>query len=84
MTDRVSPRYHDGTGALHEVRLERTPGGRWRVLDVGPHGAELVEELTGRDDGRSQAEALARDYAAQAQLAARGGPDGDREMVWAA
>jgi hypothetical protein len=84
MTHSVNPRYHDGAGALHEIRFERTAGGRWRVLDVGPHGAELVEELTGRDDGRSQAEALARDYATQAQLAARGGPEDDREMVWAA
>jgi hypothetical protein len=84
MTRSINLRYHDGAGALHEIRLEHTPGGGWRVLDVGPHGAELVEELTGRDDGRPQADALARDYATQAQLAARFGPEDDREMVWAA
>jgi hypothetical protein len=54
------------------------------VLDVGPYGAELVEELCDRNDGRPQAEALARDYARQAQFAARGGADGDREIVRAA
>jgi hypothetical protein len=84
MTHSVNPRYRDGSGALHEIRLERMPGGCWRVLDIGPHGAELVEELTGRDDGRPQAVALARDYATQAQLVARGGVEEDGGMVWAA
>jgi hypothetical protein len=84
MTHAVNPCYHDGAGALHEVRVKRTPGGSWRVLDVGPRDTELVEELTGRDDGRSQAEALARDYATQAQLAAQGRTEDDREIGWAA
>jgi hypothetical protein len=76
-------RYRDGAGAVHEIRVECAPGGCWRVLDVGPRGAELVEELSGRDDGRPQAVALARDYVTQAQLAARGGHD-DRGMARAA
>jgi hypothetical protein len=84
MAHSVGPRYYDGAGARHHIRVERSPGGCWRVLDVGPDGAELVEELTGRDDHRPQAEALARDYATQAQLWARGGAGDDHELVWAA
>ena len=60
-----------------------TPCGFWRVLDVGPTGTRLVEELTGCDDERPQAEALARDYAQQAELTARG-TDDEHDVVWAA
>ena len=49
MPHSVTPRYRDSAGVLHHVWLERSPSGCWRVLDVGPRGAELVEELTGRD-----------------------------------
>jgi hypothetical protein len=73
-------RYRDRAGAEHEIRIERAPSGRWRVLD----GDRPVEELTGSDDHRPQAEALARDYAAQATLAARGGRDDEHEIDWAA
>ena len=84
MPHSVTPRYRDSAGVLHHVWLERSPSGRWRVLDVGARGAELVEELTDRDDRRPQAEALARDYATQAQIAARGTTDGDHGLVAAA
>jgi hypothetical protein len=83
MRPSAGPRYRDGAGAVHEIRVRRTRGGSWRVLDVGPVGVRLVEELSGREDDRPQAEALARDYAVQAQLWARGGPDDD-ELAWAA
>jgi hypothetical protein len=76
--------YHDAAGVLHAIRLEEAPGGRWRMLDVGPHGAALVEELSGPNDGQPQAEALARDYAAQAQLATRGATEDEHEKTWAA
>jgi hypothetical protein len=84
MADSDGPGYYDGAGALHQIRIECSPDGCWRVLDVGADGAELVEELTGRDDHRPQAEALARDYATQAQLRARGGSDDAHELGWAA
>src|SRR4051812_30044618 len=80
----LTARYRDAAGTLHQMRLERAPNGCWRVLDVGPAGAHLVEELTGCDDHRPQAEALARDYAQQAEIAAHGRPDDDQEVVWAA
>ena len=77
-------RYRDRAGAEHKIRIARAPSGAWRVLDIGPGGERLVEELTGSDDHRPQAEALARDYAEQAALTARGGRDDERESVWAA
>jgi hypothetical protein len=84
MTHSLTARYRDAAGITHHMRVERSPSGYWRVLDVGPTGAQLVEELTGYDDHRPQAEALARDYAQQAELAARGGRDDDVEVIWAA
>ena len=82
MPHRLTPTYRDATGAVHHVRVEPAPCGCWRVLDVGPAETRLVEELTGCDDERPQAEALARDYAQQAELAARG--DDEHDIVWAA
>jgi len=84
MPHELTPRYRDAGGALHHVCVDRAPCGFWRVLDVGPHGARLIEELTGCDDQRPQAEALARDYAEQAELAARGGREDEHDSVWAA
>ena len=83
MTARLRARYRDAAGDTHSMRLERSPSGNWRVIDVGPAGETLVEELTGFDDRRPQAEALARDYAEQADLAARGGRE-DVDVTWAA
>ena len=86
----LTARYRDAAGHDHRLRLERAPSGRWRVLDDGPAGQELVEELCGHDDHRPQAEALARDYAEQAALAACGERPADREeqdegsLRWAA
>jgi hypothetical protein len=82
MADTLTARYRDAAGVEHRMRLERSPSGCWRVLDVGPHESVLVEELSGRDDHRPQADALARDYATQAELAARVAHAADD--VWAA
>jgi hypothetical protein len=84
MPHHLSARYRDAAGVEHRMRLERSPEGRWRVLDESPAGVRLVEELTGCEDHRPQAEALARDYAQQAELAARGDADDEPEIVWAA
>jgi hypothetical protein len=84
----LTARYRDAAGRDHQLRLEHAPCGRWRVLDVGPGGERLIEELCGHDDRRAQAEALARDYAQQAALAARGQRPADRDdddvLRWAA
>ena len=85
MVKQLTAHYRDGAGVEHQMRIERSPTGRWRVLDITAAGARVVEELTGHDDHRPQAEALARDYAEQAALAARGRPEGDEDdVVWAA
>jgi hypothetical protein len=85
MPHELSARYRDAAGIEHHMRLERAPNGYWRVLDASPAGIELVEELTGHDDRRPQAEALARDYATQAEVAAHGPHDDDQDdVVWAA
>ena len=84
MPHELTPRYRDASGALHHVCVDRAPCGFWRVLDVGPTATRLVEELTGCDDERPQAEALARDYAQQAGVVGPGGDDDEHEIVWAA
>jgi hypothetical protein len=85
MPQQLSARYRDAAGVEHRMRLERSTAGRWRVLDESPAGVRLVEELTGYEDRRPQAEALARDYARQAALPACGRADeDDDDAAWAA
>jgi hypothetical protein len=67
MSHPVTARYRAADGGEHEVVVERTPEGRWRVLDVADTDVAIVETLTGHDDRHAQAEALARDYAAEQQ-----------------
>src|SRR3954454_10079163 len=59
--------YHARDGSQHDVLVLTTPVGRWRILDTSDHEVVHVETLTGEDDRLSQATALARDYAAEAQ-----------------
>lgn len=59
--------YRHADGSRHEVLVHRTPEGDWQVLDTSPAGTSVVETLSGVTDGRAQAQALARDYAATAQ-----------------
>jgi hypothetical protein len=54
--------YVDADGAGHEVLVRDTPVGDWQVLDTCAAETRVVETLDGREDGRPQAEALARDY----------------------
>lgn len=58
--------YRHPDGSRHEVVVHRTPEGDWQVHDTSPAGTSVVETLSGLTDGRPQAEALARDYAATA------------------
>ncbi len=56
--------YRDASGARHELVVRETPDGGWRVLDLDleTETAWVIETLTGEEDGRPQAEAIARDY----------------------
>ena len=60
-------RYRARDGTDHHVIVERTPEGRWRVLDTVTDRVVVVETLTGHDDRQAQARALALDYAAEQQ-----------------
>ena len=55
--------YHDAAGIPHEVVVQQTRDG-WRVLDVdgAARRARVIDTLDSPDDGRPQAEAIARDY----------------------
>ena len=61
----VTARYRATDGGEHQVVVQRTREGRWRVLDVADSDVAVVETLTGHDDRLAQAEALARDYASE-------------------
>jgi hypothetical protein len=67
MPDPITAHYRTADGREHNVVVQRTPEGRWRVLDVADTQTAVVETLTGHDDRRAQAEALARDYATEQQ-----------------
>jgi len=56
--------YRDADGAHHELVVCESADGGWHVLDVDVKGetAQLVDALSGDQDGRPQAEAIARDY----------------------
>jgi hypothetical protein len=67
MTHPVTARYRARDGTNHLVTASRTAEGRWCVLDSVADGAIVVETLTGHDDRKAQAQALALDYAAEQQ-----------------
>jgi hypothetical protein len=56
--------YRDVDGARHELVVRETADGGWHVLDldVESETAHVIETLADGEDGRPQAEAIARDY----------------------
>jgi hypothetical protein len=56
--------YRDADGARHELVVRETADGGWHVLDldVEAETARVIDTLTDDQDGRPQAEAIARDY----------------------
>lgn len=64
MTEPTIGTYRDAGGAEHQLVVDRTADGGWRVLDLDPGSetAHVVETLAVDQDGRPQAEAIARDY----------------------
>ncbi len=55
MPNPATARYCDAAGGWHDVVVRQTAEDAW----------EIVDTLRGYDDGRPQAAAVARDYAAQ-------------------
>jgi hypothetical protein len=66
--------YRDADGTRHELVVRESADGDWRVLDldVEAETAHVVETLAGEEDGRPQAEAIARDYLTTVQAASAG------------
>jgi hypothetical protein len=58
--------YRDGDGRGHEVSVRHIAASGWTVLDrhVEADTGHVVDALTDGQDGRPQAEAIARDYLA--------------------
>jgi hypothetical protein len=56
--------YRDAVGAMHKLVVREIADGCWQVLDldVDADTAHVIDELAGDQDGRPQAEAIARDY----------------------
>jgi hypothetical protein len=71
-------RYRDADGTVHDIVVRRSPQGAWEILDTSPAHTHLVDSLSGFDDGRPEAEAVARDYASQQQ---RPRPPGDSDEL---
>jgi hypothetical protein len=83
--------YRDRDGAVHWVLIRRTSDGDWEVVDAGGDVARVVDVLDGCEDGRAQAEAVARDYVTAGRFASwagrltsedvsqKGGADGHRD-----
>ena len=72
--------YRDADGARHELVVRETAEGDWHVLDLDvTETAHVVDALAGDQDGRPQAEAVARDYLTTVgRLEPRGGTGGRR------
>ena len=63
MSDSEIGSYHDADGARHKLVVRQTADD-WQVLDIDVSSdmAHVVDALARDQDGRPQAEAIARDY----------------------
>jgi hypothetical protein len=64
--------YHDTAGIRGELLVRQARGG-WQVLDLdtAANRARVIDTLESPDDGRPQAEAIARDYLTTVEDSAR-------------
>ena len=64
MTEPEIGSYRDADGARHTLVVRQTADGDWHVLDIDvtSDAAHVVDALASDEDGRAQAEAIARDY----------------------
>jgi hypothetical protein len=65
MSNPIVARYQDARGIQHEVVVRKATAGAWEVVDISVRETRLIETLPGVDEGRGEAEAIARDYACQ-------------------
>jgi hypothetical protein len=82
MPNPETARYRDAAGGWHDVVARKTAEDAWEIVDVAAECTRIVDTLRGYDDGRPQAAAVARDYAAQRHhepvKGLRPGPDPER------
>jgi hypothetical protein len=57
--------YRDTDGGRYDLVVRETAGGDWHVLDTCAEDARVIDALAGDEDGRPQAEAIARDWRAR-------------------
>ena len=60
-------RFRAPDGAEHTVAVRAVKEG-WQIVDENGQGPDVIETLSNPQDGREQAEAVARDYAQWAVL----------------
>lgn len=60
-------RFRAPDGAQHTVAVLAVRDG-WQIVDENGRGPDVIDTLTHPEDGREQAEAVARDYAEWAEL----------------
>ena len=65
MPNPTPARYRDADGVWHTLEVRQTADGAWEVIDRASEQTRVVDTLAGLGDGRPEAEALARDYAAR-------------------
>jgi hypothetical protein len=70
MPNPVITHYKDARGVQHDVVVRKPRGGTWEVVDISVRNTTVIETLTALDEGRPEAEAIAREYARE-QRAAR-------------
>ena len=62
MPNPIPAHYKDARGVHHDVMVRKRDDG-WQVLDVSVGRTTVIETLTRVDEGRPEAEAIAREYA---------------------
>jgi len=55
--------YRDPQGVHHDIVARKAGDGAWQVLDISVRETKVIETLPG--EGPDEAEAIARDYAAE-------------------
>lgn len=62
MHNPVIAHYQDARGVQHDVVVRRARDGAWQVTDISVRKTTVIETVTGVDEGRPEAEAIAREY----------------------
>jgi hypothetical protein len=67
MPNPITAHYRARDGDEHLVTVERASANGWLIVDIAGTAGVIVDTLSEPDDRRAQAEAIARDYAAEQQ-----------------